>query len=70
MQKFTRLQVSLFYLFLIALLGYVGFVYGSRMGSKVGVTIGDSLGSAIGAVGGVVISYQLFEYVRRNNMLA
>ena len=69
MKKFTLLQVSIFYLLLIAVLAFIGFRYSVKLGSKVGIMIGDAAGSAAGAILGVFISYQLFTYVRKNNML-
>ena len=69
MNKFSMIQVSLFYLVLIAVLGYIGFVYGSRIGASIGIAVGDALGSALGAMIGVLVSYKLFLYVRENRML-
>jgi hypothetical protein len=67
--QFELFHVSIFYLLLITVFGYIGFKYAVKLGSLIGVTIGDALGSLIGALIAVFVSYGLFTYVRGQNMI-
>lgn len=62
-------QVSVFYLFIIALLGWLGYTGNSSIVQTFGVQMCPATTSAIGAIIGVLISHQMFMYARREQLV-
>jgi len=67
--QFELPHLYIFYLFLIAVFSYIGFIYAVKIGSVLGIVIGDAVGSLIGALIAILISYGLFTYVREQKMV-
>ena len=67
--QFELPHLYIFYLFLIAVFSYLGFIYAVKFGSLIGIALGDAVGSLIGALIAIFISYGLFTYVRGQNMV-
>ncbi len=70
MQSFSLTQISVLYLAIIAVLGYLGFKNSARLGAAIGTSVGEAAGSAAGAVLGVFLSYHLYDYARKNGMIS
>jgi hypothetical protein len=66
---YTLTQVSIFYLLIIVVLAYFGFQYSVKIGATVGMALGEAAGSALGAVLGVFLSYQMYQYAKKNGMI-
>ena len=64
------MQISVFYLLIIAFLGWWGFTNSMKIASVVGMPVGEAMGAALGAVVGIFISYQMYEYAKRKGMVA
>jgi hypothetical protein len=81
MTQYSLIQVSVFYILLIASFAYIGYTRGVKAlvvlallwvlfnVMKAGITVGKDLGAAVGAVIGVIASLYLFKYVKSQGMI-